>query len=194
MTAALLDPGWPSGLPDSRWCVRHRRAAVGECAAGGVMGAITLLAVVSRRRRQAIPVLSACVIVLMIASPELAVDVGFALSVSATRRLWWSRPSGRGAWSGVAGPSAGRCGQCRGRAQLVTARWCRHIGHFSVVSSSPTSRSGRDPADHRRRHRGRRAVSALASGYAAVDPVHRPGIVVAAARRAVGRGCSGCFR
>src|SRR4029077_5568432 len=61
-----------------------------------VMGAITLLAVVSHRRRQAIPVLSASVIVLMIAAPELSVDVGFALSVAATAALVviapvWSR-------------------------------------------------------------------------------------------------------
>ena len=52
-----------------------------------VMGGITLMAVVSHRRRQAIPVLSASVIVLMIAAPELAVDVGFALSASATAAL-----------------------------------------------------------------------------------------------------------
>lgn len=61
-----------------------------------VMGAIALFAVVSRRRRQAIPALSACVLVLMVAAPELAVDVGFALSVSATAALVviapvWSR-------------------------------------------------------------------------------------------------------
>jgi competence protein ComEC len=67
-----------------------------------VMGAITLLAVLSHRRRQAIPVLSASVIVLMIAAPELAVDVGFALSVSATAALvviapvWSRRLVGRG--------------------------------------------------------------------------------------------------
>ena len=67
-----------------------------------VMGAITLLAVVSHRRRQAIPVLSASVIALMIGAPELAVDVGFALSVSATAALvvvapaWSRRLVGRG--------------------------------------------------------------------------------------------------
>jgi competence protein ComEC len=51
------------------------------------MAAITLLAVVARRRRQAIPALSATVIVVMIGWPEMAVDVGFALSVSATAAL-----------------------------------------------------------------------------------------------------------
>ena len=61
-----------------------------------VMGAITLLAIVSHRRRQAIPALSATVVILMIGAPQLAVDVGFALSVSATAALVviapvWSR-------------------------------------------------------------------------------------------------------
>ncbi|OBB02901.1 competence protein, partial [Mycobacteriaceae bacterium 1482268.1] len=52
-----------------------------------VMAAITLLALVTHRRRQAIPALCGTVIALMIAAPELAVDVGFALSVSATAAL-----------------------------------------------------------------------------------------------------------
>ncbi|TPG37472.1 ComEC/Rec2 family competence protein [Mycolicibacterium hodleri] len=61
-----------------------------------VMGAITLFAIASKRRRQAIPALSACVLVLLVTAPELAVDVGFALSVSATAALVviapvWSR-------------------------------------------------------------------------------------------------------
>lgn len=60
-----------------------------------VMGAITLLAVLSHRRRQALPALSATVIVLMVGAPELAVDVGFALSVSATAALVLVAP----AWS-----------------------------------------------------------------------------------------------
>ena len=51
------------------------------------MGAIALLAIVTSRRRQAIPALAATVIVLMIVAPQLAVDVGFALSVSATAAL-----------------------------------------------------------------------------------------------------------
>ncbi|OBB04456.1 competence protein [Mycolicibacterium conceptionense] len=49
-----------------------------------VMGAVTLLAVLTHRRRQAVPALAASVMALMIAAPELAVDVGFALSVCAT--------------------------------------------------------------------------------------------------------------
>lgn len=52
-----------------------------------VMGGIALLAVVTHRRRQAIPVLSASVIALMVVTPQLAVDAGFALSVVATAAL-----------------------------------------------------------------------------------------------------------
>ncbi|WP_283613291.1 ComEC/Rec2 family competence protein [Mycolicibacterium poriferae] len=67
-----------------------------------VMAAITLLAVVTRRRRQVLPALAATVVGLMVAAPELAVDAGFALSVSATAALvvlapvWSRRLSGRG--------------------------------------------------------------------------------------------------
>lgn len=67
-----------------------------------VMGAIALFAIVSRRRRQAVPALSTSVLVLLIAAPELAVDVGFALSVVATGALvllaptWSERLVGRG--------------------------------------------------------------------------------------------------
>jgi competence protein ComEC len=60
------------------------------------MGAVTLLAMVTHRRRQALPALSTAVLVLLLAAPELAVDVGFALSVAATAALVviapvWSR-------------------------------------------------------------------------------------------------------
>jgi competence protein ComEC len=61
-----------------------------------VMGAIALAGVLSSRRRQALPALSATVLALMVAAPQLAVDVGFALSVVATAALVviapvWSR-------------------------------------------------------------------------------------------------------
>lgn len=67
-----------------------------------VMGAITLLAVLSHRRRQALPALAGTVVALMVGAPELAVDVGFALSVSATAALvliapvWTQRLADRG--------------------------------------------------------------------------------------------------
>ena len=101
-----------------------------------VMGAITLLAVVSHRRRQAIPVLSAGVIMLMVAAPELAVDVGFALSVSATAALvviapvWSRRLVGRG-WPKPLADAA----SVAVAAQLVTAPLVAGIsGTFSAVS------------------------------------------------------------
>ncbi len=61
-----------------------------------VMGAIALAAILTSRRRQAIPALSTTVLLLMVIAPQLAVDVGFALSVLATGALIviapvWSR-------------------------------------------------------------------------------------------------------
>jgi competence protein ComEC len=101
-----------------------------------VMGGITLLAVVSHRRRQAIPVLSASVLLLMIAAPELAVDAGFALSVSATAALvvvapvWSRRLAGRG-WPKPLADAV----SVAVAAQLVTAPLVAGIsGTFSVVS------------------------------------------------------------
>ncbi len=101
-----------------------------------VMGAITLLAVVSHRRRQAIPVLSASVIALMIGSPELAVDIGFALSVSATAALVvvapaWSRRLVARGWPKPLADAV----SVAVAAQLVTAPLVAAIsGTFSVVA------------------------------------------------------------
>jgi competence protein ComEC len=67
-----------------------------------VMGAIALAGMLSSRRRQAIPALSATVLILLAVAPHLAVDVGFALSVLATAALvviapvWSRRMVGRG--------------------------------------------------------------------------------------------------
>lgn len=67
-----------------------------------VMGAIALAGMLSSRRRQAIPALSATVLILLAVSPHLAVDVGFALSVLATAALvvvapaWSRRLVGKG--------------------------------------------------------------------------------------------------
>lgn len=101
-----------------------------------VMGAIALFAVVSKRRRQAIPALSACVLVLMIGAPELAVDVGFALSVSATAGLVvvapvWSRRLVDRGWPA---PLAAAVSVALA-AQLVTAPLVAGIsGTFSMVA------------------------------------------------------------
>jgi competence protein ComEC len=67
-----------------------------------VMGAIGLAGLLSSRRRQAIPALCATVLVLLALAPQLAVDVGFALSAVATAALvviapvWSRRLVGRG--------------------------------------------------------------------------------------------------
>lgn len=67
-----------------------------------VMGAIALAGMLSSRRRQAVPALAATVLVLLTIAPQLAVDVGFALSVIATAALvvvapvWSRRLVGRG--------------------------------------------------------------------------------------------------
>ena len=101
-----------------------------------VMGAIALFAVVSRRRRQAIPALSACVLVLMVTTPELAVDVGFALSVSATAGLVviapvWSRRLVDRGWPTPLAAAV----SVAAAAQLVTAPLVAGMsGNVSVVA------------------------------------------------------------
>ncbi|MGH3633488.1 MAG: ComEC/Rec2 family competence protein, partial [Mycobacterium sp.] len=87
-----------------------------------VMGAIALVGVLSSRRRQAIPALSGTVLVLMVVAPQLAVDVGFALSVVATAALViiapvWSRRLVSAGWPKPLADAV--CVACA--AQLVTA-------------------------------------------------------------------------
>ena len=130
-----------------------------------VMGAITLFAVVSQRRRQAIPALSACVLVLMIAAPELAVDVGFALSVSATAALVviapvWSRRLVDRGWPKPLADAV----SVAAAAQLVTAPLVAGMsGTLQPGVRRRESRRGRgDSADHGDRHRRGRADGAVA--------------------------------
>lgn len=52
-----------------------------------IMGAIALVAIVSHRRRRAVPALAGTVLVSLVVAPQLAVDVGFLLSVVATAAL-----------------------------------------------------------------------------------------------------------
>ncbi|WP_157170750.1 ComEC/Rec2 family competence protein, partial [Nocardia araoensis] len=59
----------------------------------GAMGAITLLAVLTGRRKQALPALCAAIVVLLALWPGLAVNAGFALSVVATGGLILLAPS-----------------------------------------------------------------------------------------------------
>jgi competence protein ComEC len=137
LTAAVVGPGVAVALAGTALVafviIVQPSASVLRAA---VMAAITLLALVTHRRRQAIPVLSAAVIALMIAAPELAVDIGFALSVSATAALVVVAP----AWSrrlvarGWPKPLADALSVAVA-AQLVTAPLVAAIsGTFSVVA------------------------------------------------------------
>lgn len=101
-----------------------------------VMGAIALLAMLSSRKRQAIPALSTAVLILLAVAPQLAVDVGFALSVVATAALvvvapaWSRRLVGRGWPKPLADAVA-----VAGAAQVVTAPLVAAIsGRFSAVA------------------------------------------------------------
>ena len=102
-----------------------------------VMGAITLAGMLTSRRRQAIPALSAAVLILLVVAPQLAVDVGFALSVVATAALvviapvWSRRLTGRGCPKPLADALA-----VAWAAQLVTAPLIAGIsGRFSLVAA-----------------------------------------------------------
>jgi competence protein ComEC len=103
-----------------------------------VMGAIALVGVLSSRRRQAIPALAAAVLVLMVVTPQLAVDVGLALSVVATAALvvvapTWSRRLVAAGWPKPVADAV--CVACA--AQLVTAPLIAGIsGRVSVVSAA----------------------------------------------------------
>jgi competence protein ComEC len=101
-----------------------------------VMGGITLLALLTARRRQAVPALSCCVIALMVIEPRLAVDPGFALSVCATAALIVLAPgwSARLVRRGFRKPLADAICVALA-AQIVTAPLVAAIsGQFSVVA------------------------------------------------------------
>ncbi len=103
-----------------------------------VMGAIALTGVLSARRRQAIPALSATVLVLMLVAPHMAVDVGLALSVVATAALVvvapvWSRRLVAAGWPKWVADAV--CVACA--AQLVTAPLIAGIsGRVSLVAAA----------------------------------------------------------
>ncbi|MGB6205414.1 ComEC/Rec2 family competence protein [Mycobacterium sp.] len=103
-----------------------------------VMGAIALVGVLSSRRRQAVPGLAATVLVLMVTAPQLAVDVGLALSVVATAALVviapiWSRRLVVRGWPKPLADAV--CVACA--AQLVTAPLIAGIsGRVSLVAAA----------------------------------------------------------
>jgi competence protein ComEC len=103
-----------------------------------VMGAIALMGVLSARRRQAIPALSTTVLLLMVVAPQLAVDVGLALSVVATAALVviapvWSQRLVAAGWPKWLADAV--CVACA--AQLVTAPLIAGIsGRVSLVGAA----------------------------------------------------------
>jgi competence protein ComEC len=103
-----------------------------------VMGAIALTGMLSSRRRQAIPALSATVLILLAVAPHLAVDAGFVLSVLATAALvviapaWSRRLVGRGCPKPLADALAVACA-----AHAVTAPLVAGIsGRVSLVAAA----------------------------------------------------------
>ena len=135
-----------------------------------VMGAVALLAILTSRRRQAIPALAGTVLALMTVAPQLAVDVGFALSVSATAALvliapGWSRRLVARGW-----PKPVADAVCiAAAAQLVTAPLIAGIsGSVSLVAvGRQPGRGAGDRPDHGAGHRGGCAGGVLAGCGAA---------------------------
>jgi competence protein ComEC len=154
-----------------------------------IMGAVTLLAVVSHRRRQAIPALAATILVVLIGWPEMAVDVGFALSVSATAALVLIAPAWSAALVARRWPKPLADAVCVAvAAQLITAPLVAGIsGAFSIVAVfanlavtiviAPITVLGTAAAA---------ICSAWPDAAGAPDALHRTATVVAAAGRGVG--------
>ena len=170
-----------------------------------VMGAIALVGVLSSRRRQAIPALAATVLLLMVIAPQLAVDVGLALSVVATAALViiapiWSRRLVAAGWPKPLADAV--CVACA--AQLVTAPLIAGIsGRLSLVSAAANLAVAALIAPITVLGSAAAALCLLLAGRrAAADPIHRPGTVVAVADRALGgerarrerAGAVGAFR
>jgi len=91
-----------------------------------VMGAVALLALVTGRRRQALPALGAAVLLLLMVSPQLAVDAGFALSVLATAGLVLLAPGWVGAMR--------RRGVPPGIAELLAVPIAAHVVTAPVIA------------------------------------------------------------
>ena len=90
-----------------------------------VMGAIAMLALLAGRTRSCVPALAAAVIALLLVDPQLAVSVGFALSVLATGGLILIAP----AWS----EALQRRGVPRGWADLLVVPVAAQIVTMPVI-------------------------------------------------------------
>lgn len=101
-----------------------------------VMGSIALLAVLTNRRHQTIPALATTILVVLLWAPQMAVDVGFALSVAATAALVLAAPVWSGKLVARGWPKMLADAVCVAlAAQLVTAPLIAAIsGRLSLVS------------------------------------------------------------
>ncbi len=101
-----------------------------------VMAAIGLMAMLSGRRRQAVPVLAATVLVLILIAPQLSVELGFALSVVATAALIVIAPVCSARWVARGWPKPlADAASVAVIAQLATAPLIAAVsGTFSLVS------------------------------------------------------------
>lgn len=100
-----------------------------------VMGAIALVALATGRSRQGVPALSAAVLMLVLASPDLARSAGFALSVFATAALlvlaprWGAALRRAGVPAGLADALAVPAAACVCTAPVIAAL----VGRISLV-------------------------------------------------------------
>ena len=159
-----------------------------------VMGGIALLAVLTHRRRQAIPVLSASVVALLAVAPQAGRRCGVRAVGGGDGRPGRDRPD-------LVGPpgrarlahTAGRRGEhCAGRSAGHRPADRRDLGPVQRARG-PGQSAGRrrHPADHGDRHRRGGAVGLLAAGGGHLDPLHRAGAVVAADGGGPDRGGAG---
>ncbi|MDR7168491.1 competence protein ComEC [Nocardia kruczakiae] len=105
-----------------------------------VMGAIAVLAMVTGRRKQALPALCAAVIVLIALSPQLAVDIGFALSVLATAGLIllapsWSQWLEQRGWPPLAAEAFGVAAAAFAVTTPIIAALTGHVSGVAIVAN-----------------------------------------------------------
>ncbi len=135
--ALTLDPRWSAaaaGLALLGFVVLARPSP--SVLRAAVMGSIAVLALFTGRRKQALPALCAAVLVLTGIWPQLAVDIGFALSVLATAALIllapvWSAWLERRGWPG---PVAEAFGVAAAAFAITTPIIAALTGHLSGVA------------------------------------------------------------
>ncbi|WP_227980597.1 ComEC/Rec2 family competence protein [Nocardia spumae] len=105
-----------------------------------VMGSIAVLALLTGRRKQALPALCAAVIVLVGLAAQLAVDIGFALSVLATGALIllapsWARWLERRGWPALIAESFGVAAAAFAVTTPIIAALTGHLSGVAIVAN-----------------------------------------------------------